>query len=109
MSGKVEISDDGIVISHSGGKSILGCFGSPSADVVLPELTPEEKLYGRNLCLLPTGWDDLSSDEAWLYHLGDQLKNLWPKLEREEKMAVAYAISELVDDLNSRSIEAAGY
>lgn len=109
MRGKVEISHEGIVISHSGGEIILGGLGSPSAHVALPILTPEENLYGRDLCLLPSGWDDLSGDAAWLNYLGGQLKSLWMQMEREEKMAVAYAISELVDDMTSISIEAAGY
>lgn len=109
MRGKVEISHEGMAISHSGGKVILGGLGSPSAHVALPILTPEENLYGRDLCLLPSGWDDLSGDAAWLNYLGDQLKSLWMQMERKEKMAVAYAISELVEDLTSLSIDAAGY
>lgn len=109
MGGKLEINDGSIVISHPCGKIIFGCNGFPEPDVALPELSTEEKIYGRNLCLLPTGWDDLSGDEAWIHYVGEQLKRLWSKMEREEKMAVAYAINELVDDLTSRSIEAAGY
>lgn len=109
MDGKLDIKDGSIVISHPGGKIIFGCDGSPNQDVALPELSPEEKIYGRNLCLLPTGWDDLSGDDAWLNYLGEQLKSLWSQMEREEKMAVAYAINELVGDMTCRSIEAAGY
>lgn len=109
MSGTVEFNDKGVtVITPGGGKIVLGNWGdnvSPMAEP-LPPRTPEEKLYGRGLCLLPAGWEELSGEENWQYHLSESLRHLWPSFSREQKMAIAYSVGELSDELTNTAYDA---
>ncbi|CZW82155.1 Uncharacterised protein [Enterobacter hormaechei] len=102
MSGTIEISDVWMTVNMpDGGKIVFGNWGDDSVNtaVPLPPLTPEEELYGRGLCLLPEGWEDLSGDGCWQYHLSKSLRHLWPSFSREQKMAIAFTTSELSDEL----------
>ncbi|EDT3606661.1 hypothetical protein NA414_05720 [Salmonella sp. NW631] len=102
MGGTIEISEVGVTVNMAGGRKIvIGDFGdntAPKADP-LPPLTPEEELYGRGLCLLPAGWEELSGEEHWQYHLSESLRHLWPSFSREQKMAIAFTANELSDEL----------
>ncbi|MCI1898187.1 MAG: hypothetical protein LKI85_07365 [Enterobacter sp.] len=104
MGGTIDISEVGMTVNMAGGgKIVIGDWGdniAPKAEP-LPPLTPEEELYGRDLCLLPVGWEDLSGDGHWQYHLSKSLRHLWPSFSREQKMAIAYSISELSDELTN--------
>ncbi len=102
MGGTVEIKDKGVTINiDGGGKIFFGKLGDAdsSSEEPLPSLTAEEEIYGRTLCLLPSGWEALCGDEPWQHHLKDPLRQLWPSFSREQKMAIAYTVSELADDL----------
>lgn len=104
MGGTIEISDDGVTVNIAGGgRIVFGDFGNSigtPAEPLLP-LTPEEEKYGRGLCLLPIGWEDLSGDGRWQHHLSESLHHLWPSFSREQKMAIAYSVSELSDELTN--------
>lgn len=108
MSGTVEINDKGVTVTIAGGgKIVIGNLGNntgPTADL-LPPLTPEEERYGLGLCLLPDGWEDLSGDGHWQYHLSESLRHLWPSFSREQKMAIAYSVGELSDELTNVAYE----
>jgi|GEM_PF-2017991 len=102
MGGTIEISDVGMTVNMAGGRKIVfGLLGDSRAMSTkpLPPLTPEEEIYGRELCLLPVGWEELSGDKLWQNHLSDVLRKQWAALNREQKMAIAYSISELADEL----------
>lgn len=109
MGGTIDISDAGMTVNMAGGgKIVLGNLGdniSPMAEP-LPPLTPEEELYGRGLCLLPAGWEALSGEEHWQYHLSESLRHLWTSFSREQKMAIAFTTSELSDELTNTAYEA---
>ncbi|HAG0017667.1 TPA: hypothetical protein G8O67_005059 [Salmonella enterica] len=62
-------------------------------------LTAEEEIYGRGLYSLPEGWEDLSGDGRWLHYLSDELRNMWPQLPREQKMAIASSMGEMASDM----------
>lgn len=65
MSGTIEISEVGMTVNMAGGgKIVIGNWGDGPVNTAAarPPLTPEEELYGRGLCLLPDGWEDLSGD-----------------------------------------------
>jgi hypothetical protein len=64
---------------------------------------------GRGRALLPDGWEDLSGDGHWQHHLTKSLRHLWPSFSREQKMAIAYSISELSDELTNTAYEAPGH
>ena len=108
MSGAVEVNDKGVAVHIAGGGEIvIGDWGdntAPKADP-LPPLTSEEEIYGRGLCLLPAGWEELSGDEHWQRHLSESLRQLWSSFSREQKMAIAYSISELSDELTNIAYE----
>ena len=109
MSGEVEINDGGVTVNLAGGgKIVIGNWGENIGPMAkpLPPLTPEEELYGRGLYLLPAGWEDLSGDEHWQRHLSESLRQLWSSFGREQKMAIAYSISELSDELTNIAYEA---
>lgn len=102
MGGTIEISEGGVTVNMAGGgKIVIGDFGDNTAPKAepLPPLTPEEELYGRGLCLLPAGWEELSGEEHWQYHLSESLRHLWPSFSREQKMAIAFTANELSDEL----------
>ncbi|HED2317908.1 TPA: hypothetical protein R4Y04_004952 [Enterobacter hormaechei subsp. hoffmannii] len=109
MSGSVEFNDKGVTANiPCGGKIVIGKWGDnvgPMAEP-LPPLTPEEELYGRGLYLLPAGWEELSGEESWQYHLSESLRHLWPSFSREQKMAIAYSVGELSDELTNAAYEA---
>ncbi|MEX1839114.1 hypothetical protein KMW40_01570 [Enterobacter cloacae] len=108
MSGTVEVNDKGVTVHMAGGgKIVIGNWGDNTAPKVEPPppLTPEEELYGRGLCLLPDGWEDLSGDGRWQHYLTESLRHLWPSFSREQKMAIAYSISELSDELTNIAYE----
>lgn len=108
MGGKVEINDKGVTVHMAGGgKIVIGNWGDNKAPKTerLPPLTPEEEFYGRGLCHLPAGWEDLSDDGHWQHHLSESLRHLWPSFSREQKMAIAYSISELSDELTNIAYE----
>ena len=109
MSGTVEINDKGVTVHMTGGgKIVVGNWGDGPVNTAAarPPLTPEEDLYGRGLCLLPDGWEDLSGDGHWQHQLTESLRQLWPSFSREQKMAIAYSISELSDELTNIAYEA---
>ncbi|EOG9369037.1 hypothetical protein JGT26_19330 [Enterobacter hormaechei] len=102
MSGTIEFNDKGVTVNiPGGGKIIMGNLGDNVGLKAepLPPLTPEEKLYGRGLCLLPVGWEDLSGDGQWQHHLNESLRQLWSSFSREQKMAIAFTTNELSDEL----------
>ncbi|CAH3705106.1 hypothetical protein RJO52_000679 [Enterobacter hormaechei] len=102
MGGTIEISEVGMTVNMAGGgKIVIGNWGDNKATKAepLPPLTPEEELYGRGLCLLPVGWEDLSGDGQWQYHLSESLRQLWSSFSREQKMAIAFTTKELSDEL----------
>lgn len=102
MGGTIEISEVGMTVNMAGGgKIVVGNWGDGPVNTAAarPPLTPEEELYGRGLCLLPEGWEDLSGDGCWQYHLSKSLRHLWPSFSREQKMAIAFTTSELSDEL----------
>ncbi|MDA8502885.1 hypothetical protein NNO02_10520 [Citrobacter sp. Awk 2] len=106
----VEMSDKGVVVNMaSGGRIVLGNWGDSSITVSkpLPPLTPDEEKYGRGLCQLPTGWEDLNGSESWLAHLSKDLRAQWPALSREQKMAIAHTIGELTEELINTANERA--
>lgn len=106
----VEMSDKGVVVNMaSGGQIVLGNWGDSSITVSkpLPPLTPDEEKYGRGLCQLPTGWEDLNGSESWLAHLSKDLRAQWPALSREQKMAIAHTIGELTEELINTASERA--
>ncbi|MBJ8809841.1 hypothetical protein [Citrobacter koseri] len=107
MVGTIEISDGGVAVTtDSGGKIVMGRLDGDSAPKkTFPPLTPEEEIYGRGFCLLPAGWEVLSDDDRWQNHLSDSLRQLWPSFNREQKMAIAYTISELSDELTNITYE----
>ncbi len=108
MGGTIEISEVGMTVNMAGGgKIVIGDWGDnivPRAEP-LPPLTPEEELYGRDLCLLPAGWEDLIGDGNWQHHLSESLRHLWSSFNRVQKMAIAYSISELSDELTNIAYE----
>lgn len=108
MGGTIEISEVGMTVNMAGGgKIVVGDWvgnTAPKAEP-LPPLNTEEELYGRGLCLLPDGWEDLSGDGHWQYHLSESLRHLWSSFNREQKMAIAYSISELSDELTNITYE----
>ncbi|ATW54436.1 hypothetical protein FNI16_14025 [Salmonella enterica subsp. diarizonae] len=99
----IAITGDQMIIHDSEGRPriVTGCLSDAEVmDREPPEpLTPEEEIYGRGLYSLPEGWEDLSGDERWLHHLSDELRNMWPHFSREQKMAIAYSVNEMVDDM----------
>ena len=102
------VSEKGVIINMaSGGRIIFGNWGGSSTRVSkpLPPLTPEEEKYGRGLYQLPAGWEDLSGGASWQAHLSAELRTQWPELSREQKMAIAYSISELSDELTNIAYE----
>lgn len=104
MGGTIEISEVGMTVNMAdGGEIVIGDWGDNIAPMAepLPPLTPEEELYGRDLCLLPVGWEDLSGDGHWQHHLSESLRQLWSSFNRVQKMAIAYSISELSDELTN--------
>lgn len=104
MGGTVDISNDCVTVNTAGGvKIVLGFLGDSDVTPTkpLPPLTANEEKYGRGLCLLPAGWEELSAGEHWQNHLSDTLRQLWPSFNREQKMAIAYTISELSDELTN--------
>lgn len=113
MNGTVEIKADTVVFElPTGNKVVIGSLGHESLEIhaaSIPNLSLEEEEYGRDLCLLPLGWEDLSGDDRWLSHISDELRVRWSELSRKQKMAVAYTISELADELADRAIESSGY
>lgn len=54
---------------------------------------------------LPLEWEDLSGNGRWISHLNYELRNLWPQLTQEQKMAIARTIEEISDDLFNLVIE----
>ena len=108
MGGTIEISEVGMTVNMAGGgKIVIGNWGDGPVNTAAarPPLTPEEELYGRGLGLLPDGWEDLSGDGHWQYHLSESLRHLWSSFNREQKMAVAYSIRELSDELTNIAYE----
>ncbi|WP_432465943.1 hypothetical protein ACNZ3Z_07630 [Enterobacter kobei] len=108
MGGTIEISEVGMTVNMAdGGKIVIGNWGDVPVNTAAarPSLTPEEELYGRGLCLLPDGWEDLSGDVHWQNHLSESLRHLWSSFSREQKMAIAYSISELSDELTNIAYE----
>lgn len=108
MDGIIEIDVDGVTVNVAGGgKIVIGNWGNDTSTAAnpLPPLTPDEEKYGRGLCLLPAGWEELSAGEHWQNHLSDSLRQLWPSFNREQKMAIAYTISELSDELTNMAYE----
>lgn len=108
MSGTIEISEVGMTVNMAGGgKIVIGNWGDGPVNTITarPPLTPEEGPYGHGLCLLPDGWEDLSGDGHWQHHLTKSLRHLWPSFSREQKMAIAYSISELSDELTNTAYE----
>lgn len=106
----VIVSEKGVVVNMaSGGCISLGNWGNSGTSVSnpLPPLTPDEEKYGRGLCLLPVGWDDLSGNESWQSHLSEELRTQWSELSREQKMAIAHTIGELSDELINAAYERA--
>lgn len=113
MNGTVEIKAGTVVFElPTGNKVVIGSLGHESSEVhaaSIPILSSEEEEYGRDLCLLPLGWEDLSCDGRWLSHVSDKLRLRWSELSRKQKMAVAYTIGELADELADRANESSGY
>ncbi|ENF6040748.1 hypothetical protein ABRV10_002761 [Citrobacter amalonaticus] len=108
MNNAVEIGEKGVTVHLAGGgRVVLGAWGYDTSTAANPQppLTPDEEKYGRGLCLLPTGWEELSAGEHWQTHLSDPLRQLWPSFNREQKMAIAYTISELSDELTNIAYE----
>lgn len=107
MGGIIEIDDDGVTVNIvGGGKIVVGKLGGYAAPTKpSPLLTPEEEIYGRGFCLLPAGWEELSAGEHWQTHLSDPLRQLWSSFSREQKMAIAYTVSELSDELTNIAYE----
>lgn len=106
----VTMSEKGVVVNMAGGgRIVLGNWGDSGTSVSkpLPPLTPDEEKYGRGLCLLPAGWEDLSGDESWLAHLSSELRTQWSELSREQKMAIAHTVGELSDELINTAHERA--
>ncbi|ENZ9958736.1 hypothetical protein ACFLJF_004321 [Salmonella enterica] len=99
----ITITGDRMTICDSEGRPMLvtGCLdNTATADREPPApLTAEEEIYGRGLYSLPVGWEDLSGDERWLYYLSDELRNMWPQIPREQKMAIACSMGEMASDL----------
>lgn len=99
----IAIIGDRMTISDGEGRQrlVTGCLDNTATVDREPPvpLTPEEEIYGRGLYSLPEGWEDLSGDERWLHHLSDELRNMWPHFPREQKMAIAYSVNEMVDDM----------
>lgn len=106
----VTMSEKGIVVNMAGGgRIVIGNLGDSGTSVSkpLPPLTPDEEEYGRGLCLLPVGWEDLSGGESWQSHLSEALRTQWPELSREQKMAIAHTVGELSDELINTACERA--
>lgn len=108
MSVTVEISDARVVIISASGRRVE--IGKPedsedTPTAPLPHLTVEEEKYGQGLCLLPAGWEDLDGDERWFHHLSAELRQLWVTFSREQRMSIAYTVSEMSDDLLNHSVE----
>lgn len=99
----VTITGDRMTIRDGKGRPrlVTGCLDNTvTVDREQPEpLTAEEEIYGRGLYSLPAGWEDLSGDERWLYCLSNELRNMWPHFSREQKMAIAYSMNEMADDM----------
>lgn len=109
MGGTIEIIEVGMTVNLSGGgKIVIGNWGDGPVNKAStrPPLTPEEELYGRELCLLPDGWEDLSGDRHWQHYLSESLRQLWPSFSREQNMAIAFTTSELSDELTNAAYEA---
>lgn len=73
----VAMSEKGVVVNMAcGGRIFLGDLGdsSTSGSKRLSPLTLDEEKYGRGLCLLPAGWEDLSGGESWQSHLSEELR-----------------------------------
>nr|DAP67542.1 MAG TPA: hypothetical protein [Caudoviricetes sp.] len=108
MGGTVEINESGMTINFAGGGGIaIGNWGVKSDQrlMEMPPLTPDEEKYGRGLCLLPLGWKELTGDANWQHHLSAELRKQWPTLSLEQKMAIAFTIGELSDELSNRACE----
>lgn len=99
----ITITGDRMIIRDGEGRPrlVTGCLdNTATVDREPPApLTAEEEIYGRGLYSLPAGWEDLSGDERWLYYLSDELRNMWPQFPREQKMAIAYSMNQMADDL----------
>jgi hypothetical protein len=101
------MTDKEMVVRNEGGQIMvkIGYLG-PGGNSEQPDpLTPEEKVYGRGLCLLPSGWENLTPEngENWASLVSDELRALWPQLAREQKMAVAHSLGEAYDEICNRS------
>ncbi|ECO4848241.1 hypothetical protein FX474_15100 [Salmonella enterica] len=99
----ITITGDQMIIRDSEGRVrlVTGDTGNTATVDRKPPapLTAEEEIYGRGLCSLPDGWEDLSGDEQWLHYLSDELRNMWPQLPREQKMAIASSMGEMASDM----------
>ncbi|HGG6232278.1 TPA: hypothetical protein ACJG6B_004411 [Salmonella enterica subsp. enterica serovar Enteritidis] len=99
----ITITGDRMTIRDGEGRPrlVTGCLDNTATVDREPPvpLTPEEEIYGHGLYSLPEGWEDLSGDERWLYYLSDELRNMWLQFNREQKMAIAYSVNEMVDDM----------
>ncbi len=99
----ITLTGDRMIIHDGEGRPrlVTGCLDNTATVGREPPvpLTPEEEIYGRGLYSLPVGWEDLSGDERWLYYLSDELRNMWTHFSREQKMAIAYSVNEMVDDM----------
>ncbi|EJP3909211.1 hypothetical protein NUQ54_001202 [Salmonella enterica] len=99
----ITLTGDRMIIHDSEGRPMIVIGHQSDAEMMDREppatLTPEEEIYGRGLYSLPEGWEDLSGDGRWLHHLSDELRNMWLHFSREQKMAIAYSLNEMVDDM----------
>ncbi|ENA6191447.1 hypothetical protein ABGB79_004816 [Salmonella enterica subsp. enterica] len=99
----ITITGDRMTICDGEGRPrlVTGCLDNTATVDREPPvpLTAEEEIYGRGLYSLPVGWEDLFGDERWLYYLSDELRNMWLNFSREQKMAIAYSVNEMVDDI----------
>ncbi|ENU2135469.1 hypothetical protein ACE60T_005922 [Salmonella enterica] len=99
----ITFADSLMTIRDSEGRAriVIGDDGSAKNGIQVPPepLTAEEEIYGRGLYRLPAGWEDLSGDEQWLNYISDELRNMWPQISREQKMAIACSMGEMASDL----------
>jgi hypothetical protein len=108
VAGTQLVMTDKEIIVRNGAGQVMVKFGSlgPGGNSEPSEpLTPEEKIYGRGLCHLPPGWENLTPEQGvrWDSLVSDELRELWPQLTREQKMAVAHSLSEAYDEIIDRS------
>lgn len=108
VAGTQLVMTDKEMIIRNGAGQIMVKIGhlDPGGNSEPPEpLTPEEKIYGRGLCQLPFGWENLTPENGvrWDSLASAELRTLWPQLTREQKMAVAHSLSEAYDEIIDRS------